>query len=481
MPGGPEARQEPDFGGAAWFGGLRPSPEALRPGFEQPRPGFESPLPGFEPPRSSTEPPRSSTEPPRPSFAPSVFSPIRPAPENPGARDTVVGSWPAVADEHPESRTSRSETAANLWAEVTRGGTPAGVNPNRDAPVIDPWADFPGDGSFGPGDFPSPESVPDEFAEGAENVPFRGARRIDVSSAPPAPPRRPSVTSAGGPSMDRPRRPVTGAFNKIRDSGAMRVIMDTNAMRTLMDTAAMQMLQERFSGRGRLIASVAILAWVGIAAVGVAVYLSSHGGGTPKASASSASTVTASAAGTGVAGLGGDGTAQASPRPSAHPSATKSETTDKNSAPVEVLPVASAQAFGPDGTSDGDNPAQASDVVSGNSSQPWDTKWYATANFGNDQPGTGLVLDMGKTVTVTKVTLELAAGSADVIVRVGNTAVPGTFTQIVEGTGVGGTVSLPAARPASGRYVEIWFTRLPEDAAGTFQESVYGVQVTGRA
>jgi hypothetical protein len=289
------------------------------------------------------------------------------------------------------------------------------------------------------------------------------------------------VTSAGGSTVGRPRRPVTGAFNKIRDSGAMRVIMDTNAMRTLMDTAAMQMLKERFSGRGRLIASVATLAWVGIAAVGVAVYISSNGSGTPKASASSVSTVTASAAGTRAAGIGVDGAAQASPIPSVHLSGTKGGTTGKDNAPVEVLPVESAQAFGPDGTSDGDNPALASDVVSGNSSQQWETKWYATANFGNDQPGTGLVLDMGKPVTVTKVTLELAAGSADVIVRVGNTPVPGTFTPIAEGTGVGGTVSLPAATPASGRYVEIWFTLLPVDAAGTFQESVYGVQVTGRA
>jgi hypothetical protein len=28
--------------------------------------------------------------------------------------------------------------------------------------------------------------------------------------------------------------------------------------------------------------------------------------------------------------------------------------------------------------------------------------------------------------------------------------------------------------------VEVWFTSLPQDASGTYQESVYGVQVTGR-
>jgi hypothetical protein len=86
---------------------------------------------------------------------------------------------------------------------------------------------------------------------------------------------------------------------------------------------------------------------------------------------------------------------------------------------------------------------------------------------------------MGKAVTVTKITLNLAAGSANVVIRVGNSPVPGTFTEIASGSGMGGTVSLPAATPASGRYVEIWFTALPEDATGTYQESVYGVQVTG--
>jgi hypothetical protein len=147
-----------------------------------------------------------------------------------------------------------------------------------------------------------------------------------------------------------------------------------------------------------------------------------------------------------------------------------------------VLPVASVTAFGPDGTSDGDNPALAAFVITGDGTRPWQTNWYDTSHFGTLQSGTGLLLDMGKKVTVAKVTLDLAAGSADVIIRVANSTVPvpGTFTEIAHRTGVGGMTPLPAAKVASGRYVEVWFTSLPPDASGTYQESVYGVQVTGR-
>jgi hypothetical protein len=35
-------------------------------------------------------------------------------------------------------------------------------------------------------------------------------------------------------------------------------------------------------------------------------------------------------------------------------------------------------------------------------------------------------------------------------------------------------------RPAHGRYVLLWFTSLPPDPAGTFLETVYGLQLKGR-
>jgi hypothetical protein len=40
--------------------------------------------------------------------------------------------------------------------------------------------------------------------------------------------------------------------------------------------------------------------------------------------------------------------------------------------------VESIAAFGPEGTSDGDNPGIASRILDGGTDQPWYSQWYAT-------------------------------------------------------------------------------------------------------
>src|SRR5262249_14887819 len=65
----------------------------------------------------------------------------------------------------------------------------------------------------------------------------------------------------------------------------------------------------------------------------------------------------------------------------------------------QPLAAVSATAVGPPGAS-GDHQRVASLVLDGNSATAWVTHWYKTAHFGNLKPGTGLVLDMGKAVTV---------------------------------------------------------------------------------
>jgi hypothetical protein len=41
-------------------------------------------------------------------------------------------------------------------------------------------------------------------------------------------------------------------------------------------------------------------------------------------------------------------------------------------------------------------------------------------------------------------------------------------------------VRLHLTRPAHGRYVLIWFTKLPRNAAGTFRANVYHVSLKGQ-
>jgi hypothetical protein len=146
-----------------------------------------------------------------------------------------------------------------------------------------------------------------------------------------------------------------------------------------------------------------------------------------------------------------------------------------------ALSVTSATAFGPGGTSDGDNPAIASRVISGGT-QPWYSSWYATPRFGNLQPGTGLLLDMGKVVKVSSVQVVLgdSLGTA-VQVRVGDTAALPDLSAVATATNVGGIVQLPTPTRTSARYILIWFTALPPNGQGKYQVNVYSATVDGTA
>jgi hypothetical protein len=147
--------------------------------------------------------------------------------------------------------------------------------------------------------------------------------------------------------------------------------------------------------------------------------------------------------------------------------------------PAQTLTPVHAAAFGPGG---GDNPQLAHLAIGGHRAAGWHTDWYTSARFGNLYPGTGLLLDMGRPVTVTaaRITLGSARG-ASLQVRIGAkpalTAMPPAAH--VSGTGTGGTVRLQLTTPAHGRYVLVWFTRLPADPAGTFQALVYDVSLEG--
>jgi len=112
----------------------------------------------------------------------------------------------------------------------------------------------------------------------------------------------------------------------------------------------------------------------------------------------------------------------------------------------------------------------------------WHTQWYTTARFGNLKPGTGLLLDMGREVTVTSVRVLLGSASgASLQLRVGDEASSLTgLRPVVRVTGAGGQVQLGLTKPVHARYLLLWFTKLPPDNSGTFQASVYNVWVEGR-
>jgi O-antigen/teichoic acid export membrane protein len=148
---------------------------------------------------------------------------------------------------------------------------------------------------------------------------------------------------------------------------------------------------------------------------------------------------------------------------------------------ARALKPASATAFDPYGDGQGENSSLVPLAIDASRATSWHTQWYATARFGNLKPGTGLLLDMGRKVTVTSVRVLLGSASgADFQLRAGDAASSlAGLRPVARTTGAGGNVRLRLATPAHARYLLIWFTKLPPDSSGTFQADVYNVKVEG--
>ena len=228
-------------------------------------------------------------------------------------------------------------------------------------------------------------------------------------------------------------------------------------------------------GRGEWLGPAALLLCIGVI-VFIAYQLTAGMGGSRQVAATASSS---RAARTPVESRG------SRPRPR-YPSASSpaSPRPAPTAIPVTELTPVGAAAFGPGGTSDGDNPQGASLALSGDPATPWQTDWYTTARFGTLQagtgllqPGTGLLLDLGRTVTAASVSIRLGnMPGADLQVRAGTALAD--LHAVASAADAGGAVRLRLASHPHARYVLIWFTLLPPDAAGTYQADVSSVTVT---
>jgi serine/threonine protein kinase len=157
---------------------------------------------------------------------------------------------------------------------------------------------------------------------------------------------------------------------------------------------------------------------------------------------------------------------------------------------LKPVGVTTYDAYEPSNNEDG---ARAPLAIDGNPSTAWATQWYrGNPQFGGLKKGTGLLLDMGKPVKLSQVTVLFSSSpgtSADIYV--GNTATVsqaafGTFTLVGSASGISGSHTYSVTSTATGRYVLIWLTSLPPSIpsaagapAGTYQELIYEVTVHG--
>lgn len=217
-----------------------------------------------------------------------------------------------------------------------------------------------------------------------------------------------------------------------------------------------------------------------LAAYGVATSAGQIGTSAPASNGTTAAA--AQAPGTGAPSAPGRAVA-AAPSRAKHPRPKPTQSSGSASgAGAHPLGVASVTAFGPAGTSDGDNPAIAYRILDVSTEQPWYSQWYASPSFGGLRTGTGLLLNLGQDATVTDVVLTLgSAAGTDVQVRVGDSPSVDLLPTVASAYDAAGTVRLKATPPGKGRYVLIWFIRLPSSGQGHYQVDVYNVALAGTA
>jgi hypothetical protein len=187
--------------------------------------------------------------------------------------------------------------------------------------------------------------------------------------------------------------------------------------------------------------------------------------------------------------------------PSSHGTTAHHSSTTAPKSSVAILTPVSAQ-----GLEENNNGANL--AIDGNPATRWQTHFYlGNPVFGGLQQGSGLLLDMGHAVKLSSVTITFGAvPGANVEIKLGTPGAPvpapqsdgmssaaaqadqtasqsfaNSMPTVAQQAGVSGTVTFPVTSKASGRYVLIWFTKLPPMAgqANKYQADIYNIVVKG--
>ncbi|HEX4816567.1 MAG TPA: protein kinase family protein [Nonomuraea sp.] len=155
---------------------------------------------------------------------------------------------------------------------------------------------------------------------------------------------------------------------------------------------------------------------------------------------------------------------------------TSPSATTSSSAPVQAVEPGKAQGFDPLGDKD-EKSDRAGQAIDGKDSTYWETEGYTSADLGNLKKGVGLLLNMGKSVQVSDVMATLGdTPGATVELKVGDSPELDALKTVATEKNAAGKTTLTPDQPATGQYVLIWFTRVPEDA-GKFHGTIYEVVV----
>jgi hypothetical protein len=169
-------------------------------------------------------------------------------------------------------------------------------------------------------------------------------------------------------------------------------------------------------------------------------------------------------------------------------SAIHHSTAPSAAAAVQLTP-ASVQTYDPKEPG-GDDASGASAVLSGGQ-DPWHTSYYLDQpTFGNLKPGTGLIFDMGKDVSLSSISIQFGNSCCNTFhVAIGNDPSQDqtgfSSLKVIGSSAQGsGTTKLTLNSHATGRYVLIWLTSLAPYAQGpsnSYEAQIYHVTMQGSA
>jgi hypothetical protein len=156
-----------------------------------------------------------------------------------------------------------------------------------------------------------------------------------------------------------------------------------------------------------------------------------------------------------------------------------------------VLRPAGATGFdpltSPSADSGNENSQYAKYAIDNSLRTSWTSQWYKTADFGRLKAGSGLLIDMGKQVKFATVTVTFnSQPGASVKLLVGNSAARSkqnlySMTTVASAQSPTGAFTFQIKGQPTGRYLVVWFTKLPPQAGGSgkYEAEIFNVAVRG--
>ena len=158
-----------------------------------------------------------------------------------------------------------------------------------------------------------------------------------------------------------------------------------------------------------------------------------------------------------------------------------------------TYPITRYRSYDPFGDDDGDGKPDkrkgreseelAATVNDADPETAWLTSQYTSADL-DGKEGVGIVLDLGQSQDVQQVSLNLIGRGTGLDVRVADRILPdpALWTPLASAFAPRDRIDMRAPRPVTGRYVLLWFTKVPpavDQGAGVYQGGVRSAVVSG--